>query len=64
VVNGERKFTWQVPAPFPRGVVLKIAVNGPKQTHLYQAGHELRPNKDGVYSVAFDSRELVVRGQL
>jgi peptidoglycan/xylan/chitin deacetylase (PgdA/CDA1 family) len=63
-VGGGQKFTWQIPAPFPRGVVLKVAVNGSKQAHLYQAGRELRPNKDGAYSVAFDSRELVVKGQL
>jgi len=64
VSGRDQKFTWQVPTPFPQGVVLKVAVNGPKSVRLYQAGHELRPNKDGVYSVAFDSRELVVKGQL
>jgi hypothetical protein len=64
VSGRDQKFAWQVPTPFPQGVVLKVAVNGPKSVRLYQAGHELRPNKDGVYSVAFDSRELVVKGQL
>jgi peptidoglycan/xylan/chitin deacetylase (PgdA/CDA1 family) len=64
VVNGETKFTWQVPTPFPHGVVLKVAVNGSTRARLYQAGHELRRSKDGSYSVAFDSRELVVKGQL
>jgi peptidoglycan/xylan/chitin deacetylase (PgdA/CDA1 family) len=64
VANQERKFTWQVPAPFPHGVVLKVMVNGSARTRLYQAGRELRRGKDGVYSVAFDSGELVVKGEL
>ena len=62
--NGEEKFTWQVPTPFPPGVVLKVAVEGSTHARLYQVGHELHRSKDGVYSVAFDSRELVVKGQL
>jgi peptidoglycan/xylan/chitin deacetylase (PgdA/CDA1 family) len=64
VVNGETKFTWQVPAPFPHGVVLKVAVNASVRPHFYQAGHQLRRSKDGSYSLAFDSRELIVKGQL
>jgi peptidoglycan/xylan/chitin deacetylase (PgdA/CDA1 family) len=64
VANGETKFTWQVPTPFPHGVVLKVAANGSTRARLYQAGHELRRSKDGSYSVAFDSRELIVKGQL
>jgi peptidoglycan/xylan/chitin deacetylase (PgdA/CDA1 family) len=64
VVNGDRKFTWQVPSPFPHGVVLKIAVNGSSHARLFQAGHELHRNKDGVYAASFDARELVVKGQL
>jgi peptidoglycan-N-acetylglucosamine deacetylase len=63
-VSGEKKFTWQVPTPFPHGVVLKVAVEGSTHGRLYQAGRELHRNKDGTYSVAFDSRELVVKGQL
>jgi hypothetical protein len=62
--SGEKKFTWQVPTPFPHGVVLKVAVEGSTHGRLYQAGRELHRNKDGTYSVAFDSRELVVKGQL
>ena len=64
VVNGETKFTWQVPTPFPHGVVLKVAVNGSTRARFYQAGHELRRSKDGIYSVSLDSRELIVKGQL
>jgi len=63
VANGETKFTWQAPAPFPHGVVLKVMVKGSSRVRLYQAGHELH-HKDGVYSVSFDSPELIVRGQL
>ena len=64
VANGEKKFTWQVPAPFPHGVALKVAVNGPTRVRLYQLGRELRRGKEGIYSVAFDSGELVVKGDL
>jgi peptidoglycan/xylan/chitin deacetylase (PgdA/CDA1 family) len=64
VVNGETKFTWQVPTPFPHGVVLKVAVKGSTRARLYQAGRELRRSKNGIYSVSFDSRELIVKGQL
>ena len=63
VTQGETKFTWQMPAPFLHGVVLKIAAKGPS-ARLFQAGHELHRNKDGVYSVSFDSGEVVVKGQL
>jgi peptidoglycan/xylan/chitin deacetylase (PgdA/CDA1 family) len=61
VANGKMRFTWQAPTPFPQGVVLRVAVNGSTHACLFQAGHELHRNKDGVYSVSFDSRELVVR---
>jgi len=36
---------------------------GLRRMHLYQGGRELRASKQGVYSVSFDSRELVVRGE-
>jgi hypothetical protein len=62
--NGEKKISWQVPTPFPHGVVLKVVVGPSTHARLYQAGRELRRGKDGVYSVDFDSRELVVKGQL
>ena len=64
IVSGDKKFAWQVPVPFPSGVVLKVAVDGSTHARLYQAGRELRRGKDGIYSVAFDARELVVKGQL
>jgi peptidoglycan/xylan/chitin deacetylase (PgdA/CDA1 family) len=64
VANGERKFSWQVPTPFPHGVVLKVAVNGATHVQLFQGGHELRRSKDGAYPVSFDARELIVKGQL
>jgi len=64
VVNGETRLTWQAPTPFPHGVTLKVAVKGSSHVRLFQAGHELRRNKNGVYSVSFDSPELIVRGQL
>ena len=58
--NGQLKFVWDPPHPFPRGVVLKVTVQGARRPRLYQSGRELRPSK-GIYSVALDSRELVVR---
>src|SRR6266849_5052548 len=61
--NGETKFTWQVPSPFPPGVVLKLTAKA-SAARLFQAGHEVHRSKGGVYSVSFDSRELVVKGQL
>jgi peptidoglycan/xylan/chitin deacetylase (PgdA/CDA1 family) len=62
--SGEKKFTWQVPTPFPHGVVLKVAVEGSTHERLYQAGRELHRDKEGTYPVAFDARELIVKGQL
>jgi peptidoglycan/xylan/chitin deacetylase (PgdA/CDA1 family) len=64
VANGETKLTWQAPTPFPHGVMLKVTVKGSSHVRLFQAGHELRRNRDGIYSVSFDSPELIVRGQL
>ena len=63
VTAGERKFAWQAPVPFPHGVVLEVSVNSSTRVRLYQAGRELRHNKNGVYSVSFDAQELVVKGQ-
>jgi peptidoglycan/xylan/chitin deacetylase (PgdA/CDA1 family) len=64
VAKDGRTFTWQAPVPFPHGVVLKIVANNATHARLYQEGRELHRNKDGVYSVSFDSRELVLKGQL
>jgi peptidoglycan/xylan/chitin deacetylase (PgdA/CDA1 family) len=64
VASGEKKFTWQAPIPFPHGVVLKVVLHGSPHARLYQGGHELHRNKDGIYSVSFDSRELIVKGEL
>src|ERR1700693_3557979 len=63
VIEGGKKFNWQVPTPFPHGVVLKVTVEN-SHSRLYQAGHELHRGKDGAYTVAFDARELIVKGQL
>ncbi len=62
-VNHEARYTWQIPTPFPHGVMLKVAVNGSGE-RLFQEGRELRRSKDGAYLVSFDSRELVVKGRL
>jgi peptidoglycan/xylan/chitin deacetylase (PgdA/CDA1 family) len=59
--NGDERFVWKVPAPFPAGVVLKAAIEGGTHLHVYQGKRELHPTKAGVYSVSFDSGELSVR---
>jgi hypothetical protein len=63
-VDDGRRFTWSPPQPFPRGVVLKTRVRAGNQCRVFQRGHELHPDKRGVYSVSFDADELVVRGRL
>ena len=63
VATGETKFTWEIPTPFPQGVMLKVAAKG-SNARLFQAGRELHRSRDGFYPVAFDARELVVKGQL
>ena len=63
-VDGGEKFTWGLPQPFPRGVVLKVRVSQGSRCRVFQRGHELHPDKRGIYSVSFDARELVVRGGL
>jgi peptidoglycan/xylan/chitin deacetylase (PgdA/CDA1 family) len=60
--NGEERFVWKVPEPFPSGVTLKTAIEGGTHLHVYQGNRELRPSKAGVYSVSFDSGELIVKG--
>jgi hypothetical protein len=64
LVEGEEKFVWKVPNPFPPGVTLKTAIKGGTRLHVYQGSRELHPSKAGVYSVSFDSGELSVIGSL
>jgi hypothetical protein len=61
---GGQQFDWSLPQPFPRGVVLKTRVCPGSRCRVFQRGHELHPDKGGVYSVSFDAGELVVRGGL
>jgi len=61
--NGSERFAWEIPHPFPSAVILKVRAERPVRLHLYQGGRELRPDKQGVYSVSFDPRELIVRGE-
>lgn len=53
-----------VPAPFPSSVILKIRLTEGRPLHVYQHGRELRADRRHIYSVAFDPRELVMRGAL
>lgn len=59
---GGQQYNWSRPQPFPRGVVLKARVAPGSRCRVFQRGHELRPDKRGVYSVSFDAGELLVRG--
>jgi len=63
VANHEERLRWDLPKPFPKGVVLKVMVADNGHTHLFQNDHELRRAKNGVYSVSVDARELVIRGR-
>jgi peptidoglycan/xylan/chitin deacetylase (PgdA/CDA1 family) len=62
VRSGEERFVWKAPDPFPSGVVLKAAIEGGTHLHVYQGNRELRPSKAGIYSISFDSGELIVKG--
>lgn len=64
VQNGGERFVWKVPDSFPSGVLLKAAIQGGTHVHVYQRKRELHPGKGGVYSVSFDSEELIVKGAL
>jgi len=61
VENGDEKFVWKAPDPFPSGVVLKATIESRTRFHLYQGKHELHPSKAGVYSISFDAGELIVK---
>jgi peptidoglycan/xylan/chitin deacetylase (PgdA/CDA1 family) len=63
-VEGGEQLNWTLPQPFPPGVVLKARVRPGSRFRVFQRGHELHPDKHGVYSVSFDARELTVRGGL
>ena len=59
--NGDKRFVWKVPAPFPSGVKLKTVIEGGTHLHVYQDNRELRPSKAGLYSVSFDCGELIIK---
>ena len=66
--EGWKKWAWEVPAHFPRNVVLKIRANGNEKLADGLAGLQVRQGrtllsaeKDGIYSVNFDAEELEVR---
>jgi peptidoglycan/xylan/chitin deacetylase (PgdA/CDA1 family) len=61
--KNDQRFTWEVPSPFPRGVVVKVTRIGRGRQRLYQSGRELHPNRTGEYPVSFDLRELTIGNQ-
>jgi peptidoglycan/xylan/chitin deacetylase (PgdA/CDA1 family) len=54
------RWSWTVPAIFPRDVVLKVRLEGEGSWQVSQAGEILPPDADGVYSVAFDLKQLSI----
>jgi peptidoglycan/xylan/chitin deacetylase (PgdA/CDA1 family) len=64
VRNGEARFVWRAPEPFPSGVMLKTAIEGGKHVRVYQGKRELHAIKAGVYSISFDAGELIVKSEL
>jgi peptidoglycan/xylan/chitin deacetylase (PgdA/CDA1 family) len=59
-VKNAVQLNWNVPHPFPLGVVLKARV--PQGTRVFQRNRELHRDKRGIYSVSFDAGEVVLRG--
>ncbi|MBV8475122.1 MAG: polysaccharide deacetylase family protein [Acidobacteria bacterium] len=63
LANQDETIRWDLPQPFPKGVVLKVTLRGQDRCRLFQGGHELRRGKDGTYPLSFDAKELVIRGR-
>ncbi|MBV8051298.1 MAG: polysaccharide deacetylase family protein [Acidobacteriaceae bacterium] len=63
VAGNEERLSWDLPKPFPTGVVLKVTMSGNGRTRLFQGNRELRRAKDGTYAVSFDAKELTIRGR-
>ena len=61
IENGDERFVWKAPDPFPTGVMLKVTIAGGAQIHVYQGNRELHPDKNGVYLVSFDSGEITIK---
>ena len=55
--NGEYVYDWTLPTGFPRGVVLKVRLNG--RGRVFKHKEEIFPDK-GVYSVPLDCGEIFV----
>jgi peptidoglycan/xylan/chitin deacetylase (PgdA/CDA1 family) len=60
--GNETLITWDLPKPFPKGVILKVTVGGNGNVRLFQGNHELQQTRDGIYPVSFDAKQLLVRG--
>lgn len=48
---------WEIPANFPKGVQVKLAIQG-DGLKVTQGGKAVEPLSPGVYSIAFDAKEL------
>jgi peptidoglycan/xylan/chitin deacetylase (PgdA/CDA1 family) len=57
----ERKWTWDLPKPFPADVILKVkleAANPASGVELSQDGKAIVPDAQGFYSIQMDQKEL------
>jgi peptidoglycan/xylan/chitin deacetylase (PgdA/CDA1 family) len=54
---------WEIPANFPKGVRLKLAIGG-EGLQVSQGGKALKPLAPGVYSIAFDAKEMTLQNAL
>jgi peptidoglycan/xylan/chitin deacetylase (PgdA/CDA1 family) len=61
--GSERKWTWETPANFPAEVRLKVRLVGDNALKgsgwiLEQAGKDLKPDAEGIYTATFGEKEL------
>lgn len=60
--DGQMEWTWEVPNIFPTQTVLRMKLSSTGQQPalgLYQDGTRLLPDAQGLYSIAFDDKELM-----
>ncbi|MBV9183181.1 MAG: polysaccharide deacetylase family protein [Acidobacteria bacterium] len=64
VESGGEKWVWELPVPFPSGVLLRariLAAHSKSRPRIYQGKRELHASKSGVYTISLDARELMIR---
>ena len=58
--GGATKFNWVIPSNFPKGVTLKVKIEG-KNLMVSQGDQEIKPLSHNIYPVAFDMKELTLK---